>query len=94
MTITEVKELNARNGNYWFSPGTMRFFNSRICKRVEVKGNKAYFVSSERYIGCDRLCTLRACNLDMGNILTIGEYMAYPTRALAMKELDKIKEQS
>ena len=45
LSIDEVKRINAQSEHYFFSPDTMRFFNSRICG--ELYGNR-YFVTSER----------------------------------------------
>lgn len=45
ITIATLKELNKKRGNYWFSPDTMRFFDSRIESEISSNG---YFVSSEK----------------------------------------------
>jgi len=90
MTINEIKQLNEQAGHHFFSPDTMRFFNSRIGSTVKVKGTLAYFVTSERDYAQPRLYSLRVCNLDNGHMDTIGEFQAYQTRAQAMKAMEEI----
>ena len=47
-TISEIKAHAAAADNHFFSPTTMRVFNSRISKRVYPVKDGAFFVTSER----------------------------------------------
>lgn len=44
-TIAEIKRKNAETGRYFFSPSTMRFFNSRVSDRIH---GGCLFVTSEK----------------------------------------------
>ncbi len=75
-TIEEIKQANANAGQHWFSPDTMRYFNSRVLAGV-IGGR--YFVTSERYDdGTPRLYTIRVANED-GTIDTVGDFQGYET---------------
>jgi hypothetical protein len=58
-TIDQIKADNKAIGHHWFSPDTMRFFNSRVCSTV-YQGH--LFISSERFDETTpRLYGVRAC---------------------------------
>ena len=63
---------------YWFEPGTMRFFRSRVSETVYPGG---YFVTSEQGPNGVRRYSVRQC-VD-GSISTVGEFQAYQTAAQA-----------
>jgi hypothetical protein len=48
-TIHEVQEANEEAGRFFFSPSTMRFFDSKICERVFAGADGWYFVTSEQF---------------------------------------------
>lgn len=90
LNIIHIKEANSayavREGRaYWFDPGTMRFFGSKVHSKVY--GGR-YFITSEQYIPTlyaqeylgatpgPRKYSVREC-LPSGQIETRGEHMAY-----------------
>lgn len=84
-TIEKVKALNKRKGGYFFSPGAMRGFDSRIEKEVYPAAKRTYFVTSEQFHGSQddgpRLWTVRYIRADNGDIGTIGEFQEFTTAA-------------
>lgn len=80
-SIAQIQQVNEAQGQFWFSPDTMRFFKSRIESEV-IDGR--YFVSSEQE-GPDapRLFTVRSAE-DDGEIMTVGDLGAYTTREEAL----------
>lgn len=91
ISIEQIKHLNASKGGFWFSPDTMRFFNSRIARTAIVKGDYAYFITSEqREYDTPRKYSIRKANLDTGDISTVGEFHSYVTHSEARKVLRDI----
>lgn len=91
-TVDDVRQLAADVGYHWFSPETMRFFNSRIGRTVY---GGQYFVSSERYDdSAPRLYTIRKVTYDDGqmSIDTVGEFQQYDTRVDAVAAIRQIVE--
>ena len=105
-TMAEIKArsraLNKRKGlkpgAWWFSPGNLRFFSSRVSSVVFPVPAGAYFVTSEqfesvylsggRYVEAQpRMWTLRFC-ADSGEIETCGDFQAYQSRGMRRKPPD------
>ena len=77
--IEVVKRADRDAGRYWFSPGAMRFFDSRIPHTALKVDDKAYFVSSEQFHPSEgppspRLYTIRVCDLKTGVIDTYPDH--------------------
>lgn len=93
-SIDEIKAANAASGRYWFTPDTMRFFDSKIVTKV-IWGR--YFISSER-MGPEyaRTFTVREV-FDSGEVSTLGSLRDFTTltdaRAALRAHLDKVKVQ-
>ncbi len=71
MTISELRALNKRNGFYFFSPKTMKFFGSRVESSL-LKGG--YFITSE-FTGFERNARaykVRRANIESGDIDTMS----------------------
>jgi hypothetical protein len=96
--IQEIKDRNAERGNYFFSPGAMRFFASRVARQAYLTdtGSAAYFVTSEQFTPSTgkpepRLYTVRAIDMTTGDIDTcdpeagVDGFQFYTTRAAADK---------
>jgi len=50
--VSDLKTTADRLGNFFFTPGAMRFFNSRVdWKLFRVDDSRGYFVTSEKYDG-------------------------------------------
>ena len=73
-SIEQVKADSAKAGKYFFSPGAMAFFNSRIeTDTWERRGGGEYFVTSEQYDDTSpRRYKVRRAFAD-GAIGTVGE---------------------
>jgi len=68
-TIDQIEADNKEIGHHWFSPDTMRFFNSRVCSTV-YQGH--LFISSEKFDEkSPRLYGVRACV--EGKIYTVAK---------------------
>ena len=84
MNIDDVMKGNENNCRYFFSPSTMRGFNSRICGDMQGK----YFISSEKNTGIlsgtnyPRLYTVREVSEDFG-IKTVGKFQEYSSISAA-----------
>lgn len=86
-TIQDIRDHNARAGQHWFSPDTLRYFRSRIGSTVYPTATGAYFVSSEQYVSYfptyhaePRLYTVRYYDASTGMIDTVGEFQGYASR--------------
>lgn len=87
-SIRSIKQANKEAGQHFFDANTMRFFNSRVCRKVI--GN--YFVTSERFDhNSPRLYTLRRVD-DRGWIGSIGEFQAFATSRAAYQEAARLWE--
>lgn len=85
LSMADVKRANKQIGNYWFSPDTMRFFNSRIESGL-IRGR--YFVTSEAYDeDAPRRYSIRVAH-DGGSIDTVGDFQGYQTLSEALAAAD------
>lgn len=90
MNINELIEIHGRKGFHFFSKNSKRFFNSRIGKKVLVKDDFAYFITSEKFdFNSPRLYTARKMNLTTGEINTIGQFQEFKTHAQAVRRIHK-----
>ncbi len=76
--MDDVKRRNARIGNHWFEPSTMRFFGSRVHDSLYTRDACAYFVTSEKPPHARRAYSVRRANPD-GSIDTVGEFCGFKT---------------
>jgi len=80
-TIAEVKIANKNKGYFFFSPDTMRFFNSEIESEI-IKGK--YFITSERMkLSMPKLYTIREAK-ENGSIDTVGNFQQYTIKMNAL----------
>jgi len=79
--IDEIERLYP----HWFSKGAQRFFNSRWSLTYYRKGNKGYFISSEKYECEARLYTIREFDFDTKSMNTIGKFQEFTTKREALK---------
>lgn len=91
-SMDQIKRRNAACGHHYFSPGTMRYFGSRVGSRVFVGSNAAYFVTSEHtgFSRSGRAYTIRktkdGCAID-----TAGKgFLAYKTKAQAETDAKRL----
>lgn len=94
-TSADLRAIADHAGSFFFSPNTMRFFNSRLLKGVYHRGDSKaiegavfYFVTSEAYDDAPRHYTVRRAVLGTQrdgrpaiDIATVGEHHATPTEA-------------
>lgn len=78
-TISDLKDLNARNGGCWFSRDSVRFFGTRI--ESGIIGGR-YFITSEQPPHGDRKFSVRSFD-STGMIDTVGEFCGYATKGAA-----------
>jgi hypothetical protein len=93
-SMRHARQANADAGQFWFTPGTMRFFASRLGETVYACGTLrvSYFTSSERFTrlgapvpGYPRKYSLRVIDWDTGHIDTVGEFQQYTSAAAARR---------
>jgi hypothetical protein len=90
-SIEEIREANVSLGQFFFSSETMRFFRSRLGKKV-VAGR--FFITSERFmdswgrLGLRRY-TLRVA-LDNGRCETVGGFQAYRSSREAYRAAERL----
>ena len=91
ITLDALKRATRDKGQYFFSPDTTRFFDSRYPSYAYKSGSLAYFITSERFRhDYPRLYTIRVCDLTTGGIDTVGEFQQYGTRQQAERALKKL----
>jgi hypothetical protein len=96
--MSDVMEINAKSGQYFFSPDTMRFFDSRVGGEAFVKGGNAYFITSEKFtdpvehISNPRKFTIRSMDMRTGSVSTVGEFQGFSTESQAKKKLRELVE--
>ena len=86
--MAQVRQANRDAGQFWFSPSTLRFFNSRPGRRLY---GFRYFISSERYDwNTPRRYTVREVT-PKAHIETVGEFQQYATRAQALAAIRELQ---
>lgn len=93
--MREVIETNKKKGQYWFSPDTMKFFDSQVGGWAYKKGDYAYFISSEKFTGDramgvpakPRRYSIRKMNMTTGDVSTVGEFQEFSTEKSAQNKL-------
>lgn len=81
-----MKDIERSHKGYWFRPGNISFSKSKVGDHGYVGKDGVYFVSSEKNPDSARAYTIRRQNTS-GSIVTVGEYMGFPTRASAVAAL-------
>ncbi len=70
-----IYDIKNKHCGHWFSPGAMRFFNSRLPQGGYKIGNKAYFITSEQFdYKTPRYYTVRVIDWITGDVDTVGEF--------------------
>lgn len=89
-TVKQVRQANKAIRHHFFEAATMRFFNSRVGRRV-YRG--CYFVTSERReIYEPRLYTVRRVTED-GRVTTVGNFQAYKSARAARRAIEQLPEE-
>jgi hypothetical protein len=86
---TQLKELARDCGNHFFTPGAMRFFNSRVSNNV---WGGRYFITSERYSDEPRRYTVREFVYSEGRLTidTVGEFQEFGKMSQAIKRVREL----
>lgn len=74
MNITEIKKANKEAGGFWFTTGTLNYFNSTILPKVYEGPGGIYFITSERGPHRPRAYTVRQWHPSYSGIGTVGEF--------------------
>lgn len=92
MNIEQIKERHTAAGFYFFSPDTMRFFNSKVHNPTHTGAfGIVYFITSEQFDNDSvRLYTIRQFNPKTCEVDTYEEFQAYATLYQATKALKGI----
>lgn len=86
-----IKAANRNHGGYFFSPDSMRFFNSRVSEKVHQGPGGIYFVTSEQFDArSTRLYTVRRFDPSGKGIDTVGEFQQHSTSRQAHAEAARL----
>jgi len=85
----DIRDVIVAHRGHWFDTASMRFFKTRL-PHVAYRhaDGRALFVSSEKGPNGVRAYSVRQQTAD-GTVSTVGEFMAYGTRAQAMRALNQ-----
>lgn len=84
--VVSMRWIKSRAAGPFFSPATMKFFQSRLPDSGLRNGDHVFFWTSEQcgWAGDTvRQFTLRQLDLVTGKVDTVGDFQAYPTAAKA-----------
>ena len=88
MDMREAVRTYNMSGGYFFTPDTMKFWDSRIESELI---NNEYFVTSEPDMyGKNRKYTVRHFTGNYTGIETIGEFRQYGSAGMAMAAIKKL----
>lgn len=83
-TIARIREECRERGNPWFQPGTMKFFRSRIGRRVYQGPGGIYFTTSEQFgDNHPRLYSVRQFEPGRCRISKHGDFQGHGTESAA-----------
>lgn len=85
-TLDQIEGANWERGGHWFSPGTLRFFSSRVHPKVYAP---SLFVTSERSPWGPRRYSIRYATLT-ADIETVGEFGAFATSRAAHRAAERL----
>jgi hypothetical protein len=82
ISIEQIRQANKSIGDYFFGPGAMRFFSSRVSEIVYCGTGGVYFVTSEQFkgdpasgvAGKPRSYTVRKFNPETCGVDTVGDF--------------------
>lgn len=89
-SMREVKEANARAGQNWFSPESLRWFGSFV--GLTIHGGRYFITSEQDTYGAwnnERRWSIRKANAD-GTIDTVGEFGQYESHRQASRAIDAL----
>ena len=87
MDLEQFKNLNKKNGYFFFSSGAMKFFKSNILDFDEKTG---FFITSEKGPGMAREYKIRLADFESGNVKTIRTCLPFISISRARQEFRKL----
>jgi hypothetical protein len=83
----DINDIKRHYSGHWFSPDSMRFFRSRLCRDVWEGPGGVFFVSSECGPSPDsvRKWTVRAYDPVKRSISTVGDFNAIRSMCIAKR---------
>ena len=90
-TLSEFIKFNHDKGLHWFEPNAMRFFGTRISHWDCISG---LFITSEQPPYSTRMYSVRQALWDTGQVVTLGEFMAYKSLRKAKTALKRYQRMS
>lgn len=90
-SMDQIRQLNERQGEHFFDPASMKFFNSRVVSGVFAGG---YFVTAERPDDpgeADRF-TIRQAVYPSGHVHTVGDFREFATLEQARDQIRVLQE--
>ena len=94
LTIEQIKAANKCAGQHFFDPSSMRFFASRVGRKV-YPGN--VFITSEQFVGSDGVAGARKYSvrrlLPDGRIATLSAFQEYGSCAQAHRAAAQLSAQ-
>ena len=101
MTIAKIKRASLDAGSFFFSPGAMRFFSSRVLERVYYGADGVfYFVTSEQFVPsrgrahARRYTVRKWSEADPRSVETVGEHQQYATAKAARMAASELADAS
>ena len=90
-SIQQIKAANETAGHHFFERGAMRFFRSRVCRKVHhVGGGGAFFVTSEQFSASSvRRYSVRGVDAS-GKVDTVGDFQRFATARQAHAECKRL----
>lgn len=79
LSISEMKQANKDAGRFFFSPGAMAFFKSRVESCTVRAGKFTLFLTSEKAGDNPRRWTVRKFDPKTADIDTVGAFQAWAT---------------
>jgi hypothetical protein len=89
MHTISMHTIRNNHKGYWFEPGAMRFFRTRLPAEAYLgaSGGVAYFITSEKGPDGRRLYSVRRYSFTEDTIDTVGAFQGYQTRGRALSAL-------
>jgi hypothetical protein len=83
MNIRDIQRANKQSGHFFFEPESLRFFDSRIGRKVYEGPGGVYFTTSERFKPLEgtplaRRYTVRQFDPSTSQVSTVGKFQDYP----------------
>jgi len=90
VSIDEIRAASLAAGNHWFSPGSMRFFRTRLPRTgTRDTTGKIWFISSEAMRGGPRRYSVRVFCPQTGQVDTHGDFHSHKTADAARRAMKR-----